>query len=75
MTGTLIKTDDRPDIVFEDGSFYGGLHCGECFSIFEPTAGWIPVRLEFTEDWVLWKGSEIETVHIPYGSPVMLWPC
>ena len=50
MTGILIKTDDRPDIVFEDGSFYGGLHCGECFSVFEPSNGWVPVRLEFTED-------------------------
>ena len=72
MTGILIKTDDRPDIVFEDGSFYGGLHCGECFSVFEPSSGWVPVRLEFTEDWVLMQSTEINPIHVPYGSRVMM---
>ena len=28
MTGILIKLDDRPDIIFDNGTFYGGLHCG-----------------------------------------------
>ena len=72
MIGTLIKSDDRPDIVFEDGCFYGGLHCGECFSVFDPATGWIPVRLEFTEDWVLVKGTGIKPVHVPYGGQVKL---
>ena len=35
MIGILIKLNDRPDIIFENGTFYGGLHCGECLSIFE----------------------------------------
>lgn len=72
MTGILIKTDDRPDIVFEDGSFYGGLHCGECFFVFKPSNGWVPVRLEFTEDWVLMQSTGINAIRVPYGSRVMM---
>ena len=47
MTGILIKLNDRPDIIFENGTFYGGLHCGECLSVFKENVGWVPVRLEF----------------------------
>ena len=57
MIGILIKLNDRPDIIFENGTFYGGLHCGECLSIFEKNIGWVPVRLEFTDDWVLVDGN------------------
>ena len=28
MTGILIQNGDRPDIVFDNGTLYGGLHCG-----------------------------------------------
>lgn len=72
MTGILIKLNDRPDIVFENGTFYGGLHCGECLSIFEKNIGWVPVRLEFTDDWVLIDGSRAKTFPVPYGDYVML---
>lgn len=72
MTGMLINLDGRPDIVWENGSLYGGLHCGECFLLFEPEAGWVPVRLEFTDDWVLAEGSVIREEPFPYGSCVRL---
>lgn len=72
MTGILIKLNDRPDIVFEDGTLYGGLHCGECLSIFEEKMGWIPVRLEFTDDWVLIDGSRAKSIPVPYGGCVMV---
>lgn len=72
MTGILIKLNDRPDILFENGTIYGGLHCGECLSIFEENIGWIPVRLEFTDNLVLVDGSRAKTFLVPYGDYVML---
>lgn len=72
MTGMLINLDGRPDIIWENGGLYGGLHCGECFLIFEPDAGWVPVRLEFSDDWVLVEGSGVRTAPFPYGRRVML---
>ena len=72
MIGILVKMDNRPDVIFEDGSFYGGLHCGACFSIFDPVSGWLPVRLEFTEDWVLLEGTGFKPFQVPYGRQVKL---
>lgn len=72
MTGILIKLNDRPDIVFEDGTLYGGLHCGECLSIFEEKMGWIPVRLELADDWVLIDGGRAKPIPVPYGGFVMV---
>ena len=40
--------------------------------MFEEKIGWIPVRLEFTDDWVLVDGSRAKTFPVPYGEPVML---
>lgn len=51
MTGILIQGDGRPDIAFDNGTLYGGLHCGECFGMFFNK--WICVRLEYSEDWYL----------------------
>lgn len=52
MFGILIFNGDRPDIALENGTLYGGLHCGDCFRCFED--GWIDVRLECEDDtWVL----------------------
>ena len=72
MIGILIKLNDRPDIIFENGTFYGGLHCGECLSIFEKNIGWVPVRLEFTDDWVLVDGAGGKRAPLPYGNRVRL---
>lgn len=72
MTGILIQTGDRPDIAFEDGKLYGGLHCGECFSIFDGSKGWIPVRLELREDWILVANGGRDVFPMPYGSQITL---
>ena len=36
MTGALVfdERTDRYDIRFDLTSYYGGLHCGECFDVF-----------------------------------------
>ena len=72
MTGILIKLDGRPDIIFENGTLYGGLHCGECFSVLEPDAGWVSVRLELIDDWVLVDGAGGKRAPLPYGNRVFL---
>ena len=70
MTGISSKFDGRPDIIFENGTLYGGLHCGECFSVLETDAGWVSVRLELIDDWVLVDGNRGKTFPIPYGDHV-----
>ena len=72
MTGILIKLDGRPDIIFENGTLYGGLHCGECFSVLETDAGWVSVRLELIDDWVLVDGAGGRRAPLPYGNRVRL---
>ena len=36
MTGALVfdERTDRYDIRFDLNSYYGGLHCGECFDVY-----------------------------------------
>ena len=46
------RTMGRFDIRFGIESYYGGLHCGECFDVKVKDA-WIPVRIEMDEDWYL----------------------
>ena len=52
--GTLIYDPSmgRYDIRFGIESYYGGLHCGECFDV-KVNDAWIPVRIEMDEDWYL----------------------
>lgn len=69
MTGILIKNGNRPDIVFENGTLYGGLHCGECFQIYDKK--WVPVRLEHDNDWVLVSNGKM--IPIIYGCKVKLF--
>lgn len=67
MFGILIFNRDRPDVALEDGTLYGGLHCGDCFRYYEN--GWINVRLEYHEDeWVLLCRREYLPIH--YGTQV-----
>lgn len=40
------------DIRFDLESFYGGLHCGECFDV-KVKDVWVPVRIEMGDDWYL----------------------
>ena len=37
-TGALVfdERTDRYDIRFDLNTYYGGLHCGECFDVFNP---------------------------------------
>ena len=50
--GTLFYDPEsgRYDIRFGMESFYGGLHCGECFEV-KVRDTWVPVRIEMDEDW------------------------
>ena len=44
------KESGRYDIRFGMESYYGGLHCGECFEV-KINDVWVPVRIEMDEDW------------------------
>ena len=48
MTGALVfdERTDRYDIRFDLNSYYGGLHCGECFDVFV-RGKWKPTRIEY----------------------------
>ena len=45
MTGALVfdERTDRYDIRFDLNSYYGGLHCGECFDV--PRTTWKRAKL------------------------------
>ena len=68
MFGILILNDDRPDIALEDGTLYGGLHCGDCFRYYED--GWSDVRLEHTDRWILVQSGKYR--QIKYGAQVSI---
>lgn len=52
--GTLCydRESGRYDIRFSLEEYYGGLHCGECFDVWE-SGMWVPVRIEMEDDWYL----------------------
>lgn len=68
MFGVLIFHDNRPDIALEDGTLYGGLHCGDCFRYYED--GWSDVRLEYTDSWILVQNGKYK--QIKYGAQVSI---
>ena len=68
MVGVLIFNGDRPDIALEDGTLYGGLHCGDCFRYYEN--GWADVRLEYADSWVLIQDGKRRK--IKYGVQVSI---
>ena len=51
--GTLFYDTEtgRYDIRFDLESFYGGLHCGECFDV-KVKDVWVPVRIEMGDGWI-----------------------
>ena len=53
-TGALVfdERTDRYDIRFDLNSYYGGLHCGECFDVFV-RGKWKPTRIEYGDNWYL----------------------
>lgn len=54
MTGALVfdERTDRYDIRFDLNSYYGGLHCGECFDVFV-RGKWKPTRIGYGDNWYL----------------------
>ena len=68
MSGILVWNGDRPDIVFGNGTLYGGLHCGDCFRCYANE--WVDVRLEYTDRWVLVCQEGI--VPVRYGAQVQM---
>ena len=46
------KKSGRYDIRFGLDSFYGGLHCGDCFDLKVDNA-WVPTRIEMGDEWYL----------------------
>ena len=68
MFGILILNGDHPDIALEDGTLYGGLHCGDCFRYYAD--GWLDVRLEYEDGWVL--VCDKSYMPIQYGTQVNL---
>ncbi len=53
-TGALVfdERTDRYDIRFDLNTYYGGLHCGECFDVFV-RGKWKPTRIEYGDNWYL----------------------
>lgn len=69
MMGRLIWNQDRPDIVWDTGVLYGGLHCGEYFRCWVDGC-WTDVRLEYTDDWILLCADR--SMPVPYGAHVQM---
>jgi hypothetical protein len=62
----------RYDILFTDGSVYGGLHCGDCFD-FLSAGDWKPTRIEMYSDCKEWylvdcRGITLDGLTVRLGS-------
>lgn len=68
MFGILILNGDRPDIVLENGTLYGGLHCGDCFQYYKN--GWVDARLEYEDGWILICDQQVQAIQ--YGVKVKI---
>lgn len=68
MFGMIILNGNRPDIALDDGTLYGGLHCGDCFRYYD--GKWIDVRLEYKDDWVFVHNQAYQK--IIYGKQVII---
>ena len=51
------KESGRYDIRFGMESYYGGLHCGECFEV-KINDVWVPVRIEWMKTGIWWDCAE-----------------
>ena len=54
---------ERPDIAFDGGMLYGGLHCVECFEVLEGC--WKEARLELSRGWMVEENGKMMPTH--YG--------
>jgi len=59
----------RPDIRFRNGSFYGGLHCGNTIEIFS-NGEWHPARVEYRSRTGTWYLAGVEIEGKIYGESV-----
>ena len=64
--GKLIYDSDsnRLDVLFDNGSTFGGFHCGDCLAILLDNA-WTPTRVEYDNDWYLF--GLYQSGNIPAG--------
>lgn len=68
MFGILVLHEGRPDVALENGTLYGGLHCGDCFRYY--AGAWREARLEYADGWVIvCEGGSLPP---PYGAQVRL---
>ena len=74
--GTLFYDTEtgRYDIRFDLESFYGGLHCGECFDV-KVKDIWIPVRIEMGDDWYLVGLNVSRLDGLRVDIPYIEWSC
>ena len=47
--GLIIWDGERPNIMYTDGTFYSGLHCGDTFEAYTQD-DWRSVRIELRDD-------------------------
>lgn len=57
---------ERPDIRFDSGEYYGGLHCGNTLDIYYSNQ-WIPTRIEYSDEEELWYCFGIKSREILYS--------
>ncbi len=65
--GRLVSNGGRPDIAYENGTMYGGLHCGDCI-LCRVDGETRTVRVEYDDDW--YGVCDGQVVQIPYGCEV-----
>jgi len=65
--------DYRLDIRYPDGTYYGGLHCGETIEVFRDVetdtvrAAWVPARVEADVDGEWYLAGMYKPGEIPSG--------
>ena len=52
FTNGLMPIQTSSTLRFDLNSYYGGLHCGECFDVFV-RGKWKPTRIEYGDNWYL----------------------
>ena len=71
MKGELIydMQTKRLDILGEDGSHWGGLHCGNVIEVYNGEE-WVSTRVEYSSDWYLVGMYGVD--EIPFGLQVRI---
>ena len=57
------RASERYDILFDNGSYYGNLHCGNVFDVLQSNE-WKKTRIEFSDAWYL-VGWNKNGKHLP----------